>query len=66
MHFLTNTENELHSCRHLREHQQEGVRFLYDSIVGVRTSGFTGCILADDMGLGCDETLDASAHLTPT
>ena len=29
------------------------MRFLYDSIVGARTPGYTGCILADDMGLGC-------------
>ncbi|GAA6059706.1 hypothetical protein JCM10212_000234 [Sporobolomyces blumeae] len=35
----------------LREHQKEGVRFMYEAVMGMRTAG-QGCILADDMGLG--------------
>ncbi|GAA5889055.1 hypothetical protein JCM6882_009730 [Rhodosporidiobolus microsporus] len=35
----------------LREHQKEGVRFMYECVMGMRTAG-QGCILADDMGLG--------------
>ncbi|KAI7843688.1 hypothetical protein COHA_002588 [Chlorella ohadii] len=38
--------------RHLRPHQVEGVRFLYEATMGLRTPGMQGCILADDMGLG--------------
>ncbi|UZJ57018.1 hypothetical protein CBS101457_006338 [Exobasidium rhododendri] len=39
----------------LREHQVEGVRFLYDRVVGLRPADeddHLGAILADDMGLG--------------
>ncbi|GAA5972110.1 hypothetical protein JCM11641_002499 [Rhodosporidiobolus odoratus] len=42
----------------LREHQKEGVRFLYECVMGMRTAG-QGCILADDMGLG--KTIQAIA-----
>ncbi|GAA5945928.1 hypothetical protein JCM10213_006186 [Rhodosporidiobolus nylandii] len=35
----------------LRDHQKEGVRFMYECVMGMRTAG-QGCILADDMGLG--------------
>jgi DNA repair and recombination protein RAD54B len=35
--------------RHLREHQREGVAFLYKCVMG---RYFNGCILADEMGLG--------------
>ncbi|POY76237.1 DNA repair and recombination protein RAD54 [Rhodotorula taiwanensis] len=35
----------------LRAHQREGVTFLYECVMGMRSSG-QGCILADDMGLG--------------
>ncbi|GAA5872054.1 hypothetical protein JCM3774_006594 [Rhodotorula dairenensis] len=35
----------------LREHQRIGVAFLYECVMGMRSSG-QGCILADDMGLG--------------
>lgn len=38
--------------RHLREHQREGVAFLYECIMGLRDYGGEGCILADEMGLG--------------
>eukprot|EP00158_Paraphelidium_tribonemae_P006622 Partr_v1_DN27906_c0_g1_i5_m11804 putative dna repair and recombination protein len=44
--------------RHLRPHQQEGVKFLYDAVMGFSSgsSGNTalnmGAILADEMGLG--------------
>ena len=36
---------------HLRPHQQEGVKFLYECVMGMRESG-EGAILADEMGLG--------------
>ncbi|KAK3089624.1 hypothetical protein FSP39_005167 [Pinctada imbricata] len=39
------------SC-HLRPHQQEGVAFLYECVMGYRSFSGTGAILADDMGLG--------------
>ncbi|GAA6032918.1 hypothetical protein JCM8097_000048 [Rhodosporidiobolus ruineniae] len=35
----------------LRPHQKDGVRFMYECVMGMRTAG-QGCILADDMGLG--------------
>lgn len=43
----------------LRPHQVEGVQFLFDCLMGIRSSSFkgNGCILADDMGLG--KTLQA-------
>lgn len=34
----------------LREHQIEGVKFLYECVMGLR--GYHGALLADDMGLG--------------
>ncbi|GAA6021991.1 hypothetical protein JCM10207_002399 [Rhodosporidiobolus poonsookiae] len=40
----------------LRDHQKEGVIFMYECVMGMRTAG-QGCILADDMGLG--KTLQA-------
>jgi hypothetical protein len=39
-------------CRWLREHQREGVQFLFDCCMGLRDYDGEGCILADDMGLG--------------
>ncbi|KIW84842.1 hypothetical protein Z517_00230 [Fonsecaea pedrosoi CBS 271.37] len=36
----------------LRPHQQEGVKFLYECVMGLRNPDGQGCILADDMGLG--------------
>lgn len=37
----------------LRSHQRDGVQFMYDIITGNKLStGHTGCILADSMGLG--------------
>lgn len=36
----------------LRPHQREGVRFLYECVTGLRVPGSSGCILADQMGLG--------------
>lgn len=46
---------------HLRPHQREGVRFLYECIMGMRDFDGTGCILADEMGLG--KTLQCIALL---
>ncbi|RUS75526.1 hypothetical protein EGW08_016716 [Elysia chlorotica] len=37
---------------YLRQHQREGVVFLYMCIMGLREHGGLGAILADDMGLG--------------
>lgn len=38
--------------KHLRDHQREGVKFLYECVMNLRDFGGQGCILADDMGLG--------------
>ncbi|KAF7428413.1 helicase [Pleurotus ostreatus] len=38
--------------RHLRPHQIEGVRFLYECVMSMRKHEGQGCILADEMGLG--------------
>lgn len=37
--------------KHLRDHQREGVRFLYECVMGMRCEG-EGAIMADEMGLG--------------
>jgi DNA repair and recombination protein RAD54B len=47
--------------KHLREHQREGVAFLYECVMGIRDFGGEGCILADEMGLG--KTLQTIALL---
>jgi DNA repair and recombination RAD54-like protein len=39
-------------CKFLREHQREGVQFVFDCITGAKPFAGNGCILADDMGLG--------------
>lgn len=36
----------------LRQHQREGVKFLYECVMGMRSFNGQGAILADDMGLG--------------
>ncbi|KIX92703.1 uncharacterized protein Z520_11555 [Fonsecaea multimorphosa CBS 102226] len=38
--------------KRLRPHQQDGVKFLYECVMGLRDIDGQGCILADDMGLG--------------
>ncbi|CDI80324.1 DNA repair protein rad54, putative [Eimeria praecox] len=38
--------------RWLREHQREGVRFVFECLMGLKDFDGYGCILADDMGLG--------------
>ncbi|KAL4917789.1 SNF2 family N-terminal domain-containing protein [Aspergillus aurantiobrunneus] len=38
--------------KHLRPHQREGVNFLYECVMGMRSFNGEGAILADDMGLG--------------
>jgi DNA repair and recombination protein RAD54B len=45
-------------AKHLRPHQQEGVQFLYECVMGMKHQG-SGAILADQMGLG--KTLQAIA-----
>ena len=37
----------------LRPHQREGVAFMFECVAGLRAYEGQGCILADDMGLGC-------------
>ncbi|KAJ7755699.1 SNF2 family N-terminal domain-containing protein [Mycena maculata] len=36
----------------MRPHQVEGVRFMYECVMGLRKHEGQGCILADEMGLG--------------
>ncbi|KAI9733457.1 MAG: helicase [Claussenomyces sp. TS43310] len=36
----------------IRDHQREGVKFLYECVTGMRPSGGQGALLADAMGLG--------------
>jgi len=56
--FTVSTCVDLHLSRKLREHQKEGVKFLFRCVTGAgedwkqHSSIFRGCILADDMGLG--------------
>ncbi|KAI0464073.1 hypothetical protein LJB42_001674 [Komagataella kurtzmanii] len=38
--------------QHLRPHQREGVKFLYNCLDGSKELPHKGCILADEMGLG--------------
>lgn len=47
--------------QHLREHQREGVKFLYECVMGLRNFEGQGAILADEMGLG--KTLQTIALL---
>ena len=47
----------------LREHQIEGVQFMYDCISGKKGFKIRGCILADSFGLG--KTLQTIALLVP-
>ncbi|KAL8793137.1 MAG: hypothetical protein Q9195_004249 [Heterodermia aff. obscurata] len=46
---------------HLREHQREGVEFMYECVMGMRAFDGQGAILADEMGLG--KTLQTIAVL---
>jgi SNF2 family DNA or RNA helicase len=39
-------------CKFLREHQRQGVQFMFECVLGLRDFDGNGCILADDMGLG--------------
>ncbi|KAI9668669.1 MAG: helicase [Alyxoria varia] len=45
----------------LRDHQKEGVKFMYESVMGMKSHGGEGAILADEMGLG--KTLQVIALL---
>jgi DNA repair and recombination protein RAD54B len=47
--------------KHLRDHQREGIKFLYECVMGLREFDGEGCILADEMGLG--KTLQTIALL---
>ncbi len=47
--------------KHLRDHQCEGVKFLYECVMGMRDFDGRGAILADEMGLG--KTLQTIALL---
>jgi SNF2 family DNA or RNA helicase len=35
--------------KYMREHQRQGVQFMFDCVTGMRPSDGYGCILADDM-----------------
>jgi DNA repair and recombination protein RAD54B len=48
-------------CKHLRDHQREGVKFMYECVMGMRSFNGEGAILADEMGLG--KTLQTIALL---
>ena len=48
-------------CKHLREHQREGVKFMYECVMGMKPYSGYGAILADEMGLG--KTLQVIALL---
>ncbi|OBT85773.1 hypothetical protein VE02_05840 [Pseudogymnoascus sp. 03VT05] len=39
-------------AKKLRPHQREGVKFLYECVMGLRDYGGEGALLADEMGLG--------------
>ena len=39
-------------AKKLRPHQREGVKFLYECVMGLRDYGGKGALLADEMGLG--------------
>ncbi|KAF9007989.1 SNF2 family N-terminal domain-containing protein [Cyathus striatus] len=39
-------------ARRMRPHQIEGVKFMYECVMGLRKHEGQGCILADEMGLG--------------
>ncbi|KAK9475090.1 SNF2 family N-terminal domain-containing protein [Dipodascopsis tothii] len=39
-------------ARHLRPHQREGVTFLYECVMGMKSTAGCGALLADEMGLG--------------
>ncbi|KAI9785395.1 MAG: helicase [Candelina submexicana] len=47
--------------RHLREHQREGLKFMYECVMGMRSFDGQGVLLADEMGLG--KTLQTIALL---
>ena len=47
--------------KHLREHQRQGVKFMYECVMGMRNFDGYGAILADEMGLG--KTLQTIALL---
>ena len=47
--------------KHLRPHQREGVKFLYECVMDMKSFGGQGAILADEMGLG--KTLQTIALL---
>ena len=47
--------------QHLRPHQREGVKFVYETVMGFKSLGYEGAILADEMGLG--KTLQTIALL---
>ena len=48
-------------AQHLRPHQREGIKFLYECVMGMRDFNGQGAVLADEMGLG--KTLQTIALL---
>ncbi|KAG6819674.1 hypothetical protein H0H93_009707 [Arthromyces matolae] len=48
--------------RRMRPHQSEGVKFMYEAVMGLRKHEGQGCILADEMGLGKTLQVRKSDH----
>lgn len=49
---VTDVQVDNYLAKMLRQHQREGVEFLYTCVTGLRSLEYTGAILADEMGLG--------------
>jgi DNA repair and recombination RAD54-like protein len=39
-------------ANYLRDHQKEGIKFMFECITQLKNKTIKGCILADAMGLG--------------
>jgi len=52
---------EMFLAKHLRQHQRDGVQWMYNAVMGIASKNQEGCILADSMGLG--KTLQVSRML---
>ncbi|KAH8548688.1 fibrinogen silencer-binding protein [Umbelopsis sp. PMI_123] len=48
-------------CQHLRDHQRQGITFMYECLMDMKDYGGEGVLLADEMGLG--KTLQTIALL---
>lgn len=48
--------------QHLREHQREGVKFMYECVMGMRDFDGEGAVLADEMGQDLTHPKSANIH----